>query len=266
MGLLKGSGTLIGGAGAANPVMLGLGAIGSIGQGIAGLIQSGKAKKAMKRLQDPGYKIPKEFAQNLAIAENMAQTGMPAEQYNKGQQDINRAGTAGFRALSRSSNPAAGAASLLRGQTDALNNLNVANASARRQNILGAMGARREFAGQKLAQQQYAQQKYANEYNQLNALRGAGIQNTIGGISGLGQLGLYSNIYGKGNNPTQQGQSFNPMSPTQMSMMSSYKTPSLTGVSSPTNLAGLGNAGGGMNFGSFGAQSPYSGFGFKKTP
>jgi hypothetical protein len=198
---LKGLGTLIGGAGAANPAMLGLGAIGSIGQGIAGLLQAGKAKKMMKRLQDPGYKIPKEFAQNLAIAENMAQTGMPAEQYNKGQQDINRAGTAGFRALSRSSNPAAGAASLLRGQTDALNNLNVANASARRQNILGAMGARREFAGQKLAQQQYAQKQYADEYNQLNALRGAGIQNTIGGISSLGQLGLYSNIYGKVKEP-----------------------------------------------------------------
>lgn len=197
MGLLGGLGKLIGGAGAANPAMLGLGALGSIGQGIAGLFQAGKAKKMMKRLQDPGYKIPKEFAQNLAIAENMAQTGMPAEQYNKGQQDINRAGTAGLRALSRSSNPSAGAASLLRGQTDALNNLNVANASARRQNILGAMGARREFAGQKLAKQQYEQQAYSDAYNQLNAMRGAGIQNTIGGMSGLGQLGLYSNIYGQ---------------------------------------------------------------------
>ena len=196
MGLLKGLGNLLGGAGAANPAMLGLGALGSIGQGIAGIFQAGKAKKMMRRLQDPGYNIPKEFAQNLAISESMAKEGMPAEQYNKGQQDINRAGTAGVRAISRSSNPSAGAASLLRGQTDALNNLNVANASARRQNILGAMGARRELAGQKLAKQQYEQQAYSEAYNQANAMRGAGIQNQIGGMSGLGQLGLYSNIYG----------------------------------------------------------------------
>jgi hypothetical protein len=65
------------------------------------------------------------------------------------------------------------------------------------------MGARREFAGQKLAKQQYEQQAYSDAYNQANAMRGAGIQNQIGGMSGLGQLGLYSNIYGKGNNPTQ---------------------------------------------------------------
>jgi hypothetical protein len=201
MGLLKGLGNLLGGTGAANPAMLGLGALGSIGQGIAGIFQAGKAKKMMRRLKDPGYNIPKEFAQNLAISESMAKEGMAAEQYNKGQQDINRAGTAGIRALSRSSNPAAGAASLLRGQTDALNNLNIANASARRQNILGAMGARRELAGQKLAKQQYEQQAYSDAYNQLNAMRGAGIQNQIGGLSGLGQLGLYSNIYGKVKTP-----------------------------------------------------------------
>ena len=256
MGLLKGLGSLLGGAGAANPAMLGLGALGSIGQGIAGIFQAGKAKKMMRRLQDPGYNIPKEFAQNLAISESMAREGMPTEQYNKGQQDINRAGTAGIRAISRSSNPSAGAASLLRGQTDALNNLNVANASARRQNILGAMGARRELAGQKLAKQQYEQQSYADQYNQLNAMRGAGIQNQIGGMSGLGQLGLYSNIYGRSSSPT--GTPGLPMSPTQMSMLSSYKTPSLTGIGTPINLAGLNNNSGSMNFGSFRTPSPYS--------
>jgi hypothetical protein len=258
MGLLKGLGSLIGGAGAANPAMLGLGALGSIGQGIAGIFQAGKAKKMMKRLKDPGYEIPKEFAQNLAISESMAKEGMAAEQYNKGQQDINRAGTAGVRAISRSSNPSAGAASLLRGQTDALNNLNVANASARRQNILGAMGARRELAGQKLAKQQYEQQVYSDAYNQANAMRGAGIQNQIGGMSGLGQLGLYSNIYGKGNNPTQQGQGSNPMSPAQMSMLSTYQTPSLNNVGLPKNLSLPGSTGGSMNFGSFRTPSPYS--------
>jgi hypothetical protein len=257
-GILSGLGKLIGGAGAANPAMLGLGAIGSIGQGIAGLIQSGKAKKAMKRLQDPGYNIPPEVAKNLAIYENMAQTGMDTAEYNKAQQDISRSVSTGTRALGRSSNPSAGAASLVRAGADALTRLGVQSDSIKRQNILGAMGARKDLAEQKLAKQRYEQQSYADQYNQLNALRGAGIQNTIGGISGLGQLGLYSNIYGKGNNPTQQGQSFNPMSPAQMSMLSTYQTPLLNNVGLPKNLSLPGSTGGSMNFGSFRTPSPYS--------
>jgi hypothetical protein len=256
MGLLGGLGKLIGGAGAANPAMLGLGAIGSIGQGIAGLIQSGKAKKAMKRLQDPGYKIPPEVAKNLAIAENMAQTGMDTAEYNRAQQDINRSVSTGTRALGRSSNPSAGAASLVRAGADALTRLGIQSDSIKRQNILGAMGARKDLAEQKLAKQRYEQQSYADQYNQLNAMRGAGIQNQIGGMSGLGQLGLYSNIYGRSSSPT--GTPGLPMSPTQMSMLSSYKTPSLTGIGTPTNLAGLNNNSGSMNFGSFRTPSPYS--------
>jgi hypothetical protein len=173
-------------------------------KGVGGILQSGKGRKMAKRAIDPGYKIPKGFAQNLAIAENLAQTGMPSEQYNKAQQDINRAGTAGVRAIGRSSNPSAGVASLFRGQTDAFNNLNVANANARRQNILSAMGYRRDFANQELAKQQYGQQRYFNTMNQANALKGAGMQNIFGGLTDIASAGATAYGYGKGygNNPT----------------------------------------------------------------
>jgi hypothetical protein len=196
-------------------------------KGVGGILQSGKGRKMAKRLIDPGYKIPKGFAQNLAIAENLAQSGMPAEQYNKAQQDINRAGTAGVRAIGRSSNPSAGVASLFRGQTDAFNNLNVANANARRQNILNAMGYRRDFANQELAKQQYGQQKYFNEMNQANALKGAGMQNMFGGLTDIGSAA--ATLYGEGDGSQTMGQKYN------LPQISRVSTPQLKAPSSPPN-------------------------------
>jgi len=159
-------------------------------KGVAGLFQQGKAKKMRKGLKDPGYVIPEEYSKNLGIAENMAKSGMPSEQYNQAQTNIQRGSQAGLRQLGRMSNPFAAIQGLARGQQEAGLNLDVANANARRQNILGAMGARREMAGQKLAKQQYAQQSYMDKMNQANALTGAGWQNIGGGLSTIGQAGM----------------------------------------------------------------------------
>lgn len=166
-------------------VAIGAGALKSLG----GILQSGKGNKMAKRAIDPGYKIPKGFAQNLAYADNLAQQGLTSQQYNKAQQDINRAGTAGVRALGKYSNTAAGVGSLFRNQTDAFTKLNVEDANMRRQNILNAMGYRRDFANQQLAKQQYGQQAYMNQINQANALKGAGMQNIFGGLADIASAG-----------------------------------------------------------------------------
>jgi hypothetical protein len=88
-------------------------------------------------------------------------------------------------------NPFAAIQGLARGQSDAFANLDASNAAARRQNILQAMGARRELAGQRLSQQQYNQQRYFEGVNEANAMRGAGLQNMFGGITDIGKVGLY---------------------------------------------------------------------------
>lgn len=159
-------------------------------KGIGGLFQSGKAKRMLKRTQDPGYKIPSGFYENLAQSEQLARTGMPMEQYNLARQNIDRSMASGTRALSRSSNPSAGVASMVRAGIEGGLNLDSANASIRRQNILQAMGARRELAGQQLSKQQYAQQRYMDQVNQANALRGAGMQNISGALSNVGNIGM----------------------------------------------------------------------------
>lgn len=167
-----------------------------------GIYQTVKGNKMLKKTVDPGYKIPKLFGKTLAQSEQMARTGLGSEQYNQAQQNISRNVGTGVRALSRSSNPAAGVAGLVRAQNDATLGLDVSNAAAKRQNILQAMGARREMAGQQLAQQQYQQNRYFDKVNQANAMIGAGAQNIGGGLS----MAATSSIQSKGIDQ----QSFNP--------------------------------------------------------
>ena len=190
-------GSLAGGAAMANPVGMGIAAGAGLLKAGLGFAQQLKGKKMLKKTIDPGYKIPKGFGQNLAQSEQLARVGMPSQQYNQAQQNISRNVGTGVRALSRSANPAAGVAGLVRAQNDATMGLDVSNAAAKRQNILQAMGARREMAGQQLAQQQYAQNRYFDKVNEANARIGAGTQNIFGGISDIGTAGLMG-MAGKG--------------------------------------------------------------------
>lgn len=200
MGLFSGIGKFLGKGGGLGKFLggPGLGTALSVGQGIAGLLQGNKAKKQLRQLQDPGYKIPKGFYQNLAQSEQLARTGMPMEQYNLAKQGIDRSVAGGMRGLSRSANPSAGVASLVRAGIEGGLNLEAQNAAVRRQNIMQAMGARRELAGQELAKQQYAQQRYMDKVNQANAMQGAGIQNVAGSIGSIANIGMMKQIYGGG--------------------------------------------------------------------
>ena len=163
-----------------------------------GFLQQAQGKKMLKKTIDPGYKIPKGFGKTLAQSEQMAKSGLGSQQYNQAQQSISRNVGTGVKALSKSANPAAGVAGLVRAQNDATLGLEVSNASAKRQNILQAMGARREMSGQQLAKQQYAQNRYFDEVNEANARIGAGTQNIFGGISDIGTAGVMSMMGSKG--------------------------------------------------------------------
>jgi hypothetical protein len=177
-------------AGTAGLIGAGVAGLAGLGQMVSGFSQKRQANKALKKAKDPGYVIPEEYSKNLGIAENLAKTGMPSEQYNQAQTNIQRGSQTGLRQLGRMSNPFAAIQGLARGQQEAGMSLDVANAAARRQNILGAMGARREMAQQNLAKQQYGQQRYMDEMNRAYALKGAGMQNIAGGLRSIGSTGM----------------------------------------------------------------------------
>jgi hypothetical protein len=241
----------VAGAAGKSGFLSGLGGLGgalSIGSSLLGLLggigQRAKAKKMLAGLKDPGYVIPEEFQKNLGIAENMARTGLPSEQYNLASTNIQRGTQAGLRQLGRMSNPFAGIAGLARSQSDSFAQLDASNAAARRQNLLSAMGARRELAGQKLNQQQYNQRRYEEAVNEANALMGAGQQNTAGGLGSLGQFGMYQSLYGnsgqgRGNNPV--GTSQLPVGGISTGGFNAWQLPGAMGGSAlpGNNLSGL---------------------------
>ena len=180
----------------------GIGVAAGATKAISGASQVKKGKKALAAAKDPGFQVPEDYYTNLAQAEQMARRGLPAEQYNLAATNIQRGTQAELRQLGRMSNPFAGIAGLTRNKLDAFGSLNAANAAARRQNILQAMGVRSQLAQVKLAQQQYAQERYFDKVNQANAMIGAGRQNVAGGLSTIGNVGMSAASYRSGTGKT----------------------------------------------------------------
>ena len=192
----------------------GIGIAAGAAKSISGASQVRKGKRMLRKAVDPGYKIPEEFQTNLAQGEQMARLGLPSEQYNLATTNIQRGTQAGLRQLGRMSNPFAGISGLARAQSDSMASLDAANAAARRQNILQAMGLRSQLAQQKLAQQQYSQERYFDAVNQANAMIGAGRQNVAGGLNTIGNIGMSAASFGSGGGKQTMGQMYgNPYIP-----------------------------------------------------
>ena len=167
-------------------------------KGLGGVAQYIFGKKAEKNNVRPTYEIPEEFQQNLAMAKNMAQVGLPQEQYNNAMTGINRNQAGGLRVLGNSSNPAAGLASIVRAGNDATNGLNVQDANARLQNQRLVLQQNGVLGQQELAKQQYDKFDKYNEFDQkAQQLKQAGLTNAFGAVNELGQLGMISATQGQ---------------------------------------------------------------------
>jgi hypothetical protein len=159
-------------------------------KGIQGIFQGAKGAKLAKKNIRPTYEIPQEFQQNLAIAENMGRVGLPQQQYTQGLQNIQRGQTAGLRQLGRMGRGGS-VAGLARAGMDATLGLDVADANARMSNQKAAMGYRSQIGQQQLAKQQYDKfGKYEEQAAAAEALKGAGRQNVMGGLSDMANIGM----------------------------------------------------------------------------
>jgi hypothetical protein len=170
-------------------IAAGIAAIPSIVKGVQGIFQGAKGNKLAKQNIRPTYEIPKEFQQNLAIAENMGRVGLPQQQYNQAQQNFQRNQAGALRQFGRMGNPR-GLAGIVRAGNDATLGLDVADANARMSNQRNAMGYRSQLGQQQLAKQQWDKfQNYGEKADAAAALQGAGRQNVMGGLSELSQIG-----------------------------------------------------------------------------
>lgn len=181
------------------PIALAAAAVPSVVKGISGLFGIGKGNRLARNNTRPTYQIPEEFQRNAQLAEQMAQIGLPQQQYNAALQNIGRNQTTAINALSRSANPSIGLASLLRQSNNATLNLDAQDAAARQQNQRFAFGQRGLLGQQKLAKQNWDQlSRYQEIAQNAQALQGAGRQNAFGSLSDLSRLGQ---SYFGGQNP-----------------------------------------------------------------
>lgn len=173
-------------------------AVPSVIQAVQGLFQGAKGRRLAEQNKRPTYEIPREFQQNLAIAENMGRTGLPQEQYNQAQQNFQRNQASALRQFGRMGNPR-GLAGIVRAGNDATMGLDVADAQARLQNQRNAMAFRTQLGQQQLAKQQWDKMaKYGENADAASALMGAGRQNVMGALSNLSRVGQIAMYNGSG--------------------------------------------------------------------
>ncbi len=186
---------------------------------------------------------------------------MPSQQYQNAQNGLNQNQAGAIGALSRSANPGANLASVVRAGDAANANLNANDSSIRQQSQRYSIGQNGLLAQQKIAKQQSDQfDKYGENYNKAAALQGAGMQNVYGGLSdiagGAGSyLGYKAQTGGFGNPGASQGAA----NWGAGTMGAKYNSPVLT-------AAGGTNSGmGSPNFNPYGANQPNMPYGTNWT-
>ncbi len=158
-------------------------------KGISGLFGILKGNRRAKRNQFPLTQVDENIQKNAAIAEEMARTGLPAEQYNIAKQNIDRNRAIATNSIGRSSNPTAGINSILRGSNDAMLNLDAQNAGARLSNKKFAFGAREALAREKQRVFNWNKAKrYQDEADAASQQINAGKQNAFGSLTDASML------------------------------------------------------------------------------
>ena len=123
--------------------------VGAVGKGVTGIIQNSKANSIDASNPYPIKSVDPAYQQNLNQAQQMAQTGLPQEQYLNQVNAINRNQAGGLASLTKTGNNAGGIASMVRAGNDANNNLNAQDAMARNRNLLNLLHERTQLANQR---------------------------------------------------------------------------------------------------------------------
>lgn len=185
-------------------------------KGVIGAVKNAKANKAARENVRPTYQIPEEYNQNLRMAQQMAQVGLPQQQYNNAFNNINRNQSGALNVLSNTANAGAGLASIVRAGNDATMNLDAQDANARVNNQGRVFAANSALGGQKLAAQQWnSLDKYKENAAAIRGQKQAAQQDINGAIGDVANLGVTAAMGGLGGNsmgsfgqPTYAGGNF----------------------------------------------------------
>ena len=181
---------------------LGVSAGSAIFQGVKGIQQTREAKEMQKNLGPRvNYQIPEEARRALALYQNMAvsQT-MPGQQLMQNTIDMQQAKALGnVTRAATSSQDLLGAMTNL-GEQGMMQQQELGLAAAQnynqnQQNLAGAYGT---MAGYQEKVNADKQQDWSERSAAAREMREAGLQNTMGAVQGLGQMGMMAAMSGLG--------------------------------------------------------------------
>lgn len=172
--------------------------------------QEKKADDLQKSLKNPIDQIPQEFYQNRELARQMAEIGMPSQQYNNNVNNINQNQATAISAAQKTNNPSSAIAAITRQSNQAKGKLDAEDAQARQNNQRYFIQENSQLGKRKDEQEQAnVFDPYTRDFNQMQAYRGSA------------QTGL--------NNLLNSGLSY-------ASTLSANKTPKDPNNPTPTNL------------------------------
>lgn len=209
---------------------------GALGAGVglvSGLFQKKKGNALLKQNPYPTQSIPVEELANQQQAERMADEGMPSEQYQQAQKNIQRSQAAAIASQQDRRLGGANVGAIQAQTNDAEGNLAAQSAQMRRQNQLNLQAVNSQVAGYRdKAFDWNSKQKYLQNYQYGMSLVGAGNANMMSGpdklLGGLTQAyssGLFRS--NKGNDGGPAAYNYNPALANTAGTIST--TPSATG-------------------------------------
>lgn len=218
------------------------GAVGLLGAGaslITGLGQKKQGQQLAANNPYPQQQVPQAEKDNQQIAAQMANEGLPSQQYAMAMKNIDRSRSAAMRDAYDRRAGVGLIGQIQQNTNDAKAKLDVANANARIQNQRTLLGVNNKVAGyQQDAFNWNAKNKYNQDYNYSQQLKGAGNANVVHSFDQLGSgllqgasMGLFGGGrygYGSGAGAGQPG-AFN--SPNTLQVNGGTAAPN-TGLSS----------------------------------
>lgn len=162
-------------------------AIAGIAQVGMGVYQGYQGRKQAEAAKRPDYVIPQEAYESLSDAEIQAMEGLPADQKRVYIENIQRDTQRRVNQLQDRKAGIAGIGALGQVEADAYRQLLGMDATARQQNMAGLQAARNMMMDQKAAELGYDMALFKDQSMAAQAMKGAGMQNVMGGIYGAGQ-------------------------------------------------------------------------------
>ena len=156
-----------------------------------GIYQTAKGARMAAQAERPEYEIPLEIQENLSQSELMALEGLPAEQKKQFVDNIQRGIQAGMRGLKDRSSGLQGISGLVQQQMDQYRGMFADDAQQRIANIAQLMNQRQNMATYKDKEFQLNElDPYMNQVQAAEAMKGAGLQNIMGGVQAGSQMYL----------------------------------------------------------------------------